>query len=245
MSSKKTKTAKCFYYAVAQGHKTGIFNTWTECKQQIDGYNGARYKKFESQKEAETFIKGNGSLILGQFGITNVIPQVAKSLTTNVMPHAADALVVFTDGACKGNGSKNAKAGYAAVFPNHPHLDICEPLRGETRTNNRAEYTACIRALEQCENEDPGLSKTVYMYTDSQLLLKTVTQWIRGWKQNGWKKSDGCPILNMDLVIRLDNLSMRRKIIWRWVAAHTDRTDWMSVWNAKVDERANEACTMS
>ena len=244
MSSKKTKTAKCLYYAVAQGHKTGIFNTWPECKQQIDGYTGARYKKFESQQEAETFIKGNGSLILGQFGITNVIPQVAKSLTTNVMPHAADALVVFTDGACKGNGSKNAKAGYAAVFPNHPHLDICEPLRGETRTNNRAEYTACIRALEQCEIEDPGLGKTVYMYTDSQLLLKTVTQWIRGWKQNGWKKSDGCPILNMDLVIRLDNLSIRRKITWRWVAAHTDRTDWMSIWNAKVDERANEACHM-
>jgi ribonuclease HI len=231
-----------WFYAVARGHKTGVFSSWNEIKDLVDGYNGAKFKKFSSKVEAELYVKGNGSLILGQFGITDVIPEVSKSLTTNVMQHSTDSLVVFTDGACKGNGRENARAGYAAVFPNHPHLDICEPLRGETKTNNRAEYTACIRALEQCEKEDPGLGKTVYMYTDSQLLLKTVTQWIKGWKANGWKKADGCPILNMDLVISLDRLSMRRKIAWQWVAAHSGRDDWRSQWNARADERANEAC---
>lgn len=235
-------TTRSFFYAVAKGRKTGIFSNWAECKQQVDGFVGARYKKFESRTDAESFIKGNGSLILGQFGITDIIPEVAKSLTSNVMPHSADALVVFTDGACKGNGSANARAGYAAVFPNHPHLNISEPLRGETRTNNRAEYTACIRALEQCEVEDPSLGKTVYMYTDSQLLMKTVTQWIASWKKNGWKKADGGPILNMDLIVQLDRLSMRRKIKWQWVEAHTTRTDWRSEWNARADAAANEGC---
>jgi ribonuclease HI len=233
-----------FLYAVARGRQTGIFTTWAEAKKHVEGFVGARFKKFASREDAETFIRGNGSLILGQFGITDVIPTTALSLNPMVSPHPTDALVVFTDGACKGNGSMNARAGYAAVFPNHPHLDISEPLIGETRTNNRAEYTGCIRALEQCEKEDPGLGKSVYMYTDSQLLMNTVTKWIRGWKNRGWKKNDGGPILNLDLVLKLDTLSMRRKIIWRWVPAHTGREDWMSIWNARADVCANEACSI-
>ena len=90
-----------WFYAVARGHKTGVFSTWNEAKKYIDGYNGAKFKKFASHVEAETYVKGNGSLILGQFGITNVVPEVATSLTTSVMPHASDAFVIFTDGACK------------------------------------------------------------------------------------------------------------------------------------------------
>jgi ribonuclease HI len=238
-----TNMAPKFIYAVARGRQTGIFATWAEAKKQIDGFVNARFKKFTSREEAEMFIRGNGSLILGQFGITDVVPTIGPSLgKKKVSPHPADALVVFTDGACKGNGSVHAKAGYGAVFPNHPHLDISEPLRGDLRTNNRAEYTGCIRALEQCDIVDPGLGKTVYMYTDSQLLMNTVTKWIQGWKSKGWKKSDGGPILNLDLVIKLDRLSMRRKIIWRWVQAHTDGDDWMSIWNARADALANEGC---
>jgi ribonuclease HI len=229
------------FYAVAVGRKTGIFSSWNEAKEHIDGYQGARFKKFTSQNDAENFIKGNGSLILGQFGITNVIPQIARSLTSETSPHSNDCLIIFTDGACKGNGTKNAKAGYAALFPNHSHLDISEPLLGEVKTNNRAEFMACIRGLEQCEKEDAGLGKTAYIYTDSELLMKTVTRWMKGWKQNNWLKPDGTPVMNIDLVQRLDYLSARRKIIWKHVSAHTNRTDWMSVWNAKVDELASSA----
>lgn len=240
--SQKTKKTQKYYYAVSNGRKTGIFNTWVEAKEQIDGYNGARFKKFESYTQAENFVKGNGSLILGQFGITNVIPEIAKSITTSEIPYSKDTLIVFTDGACKGNGSVNAKAGCAAVFPNHSHLDISEPLINGLKTNNRAEYTAFIRALEQCDKEDPSFGKTVYIFTDSELLYNTVTKWIKGWKVNGWKKSDGKPILNLDLLVIIDKLITKRTVKCQWVRAHTDRTDWKSIWNAKADERANEAC---
>jgi ribonuclease HI len=231
------------YYAVAIGRKTGIYTTWAEAKKEIDGFHGARYKKFKSKEDAESFIKGNGSLILGQFGITNIIPTISPSLNSQVSPHPNDALIVFTDGACKGNGSQNAKAGYAAVFPNHPNLDISESLQGDTKTNNRAEYMAGIRAIEQCNIVDPKYNKPLYIYTDSMLLLNTATRWIKNWKLHGWKKNDGGPILNLDLIIRLDKLIMLRKIIWRHVSAHTGNNDWLSIWNAKADEKANEACT--
>jgi ribonuclease HI len=231
-----------FLYAVARGRQTGIFMTWGEAKKHVDGFNGARYKKFTSREDAETFIRGNGSLILGQFGITDVVPTTAPTLNLKVSPHSSDALVIFTDGACKGNGSAHARAGYAAVFPNHPHHDISERLEGDVKTNNRAEFMACIRGLEICEKEDPGLGKTVHMYTDSQLLLNTVTKWMKGWKNNKWMKADENPVLNLDLVVRLDKLSMRRKIDWRWVPAHTGRDDWISIWNARADEMADKAC---
>lgn len=46
------------YYAVKNGRKIGIFNSWEECKAQVDGYSGAVYKSFKEKKDAENFIKG-------------------------------------------------------------------------------------------------------------------------------------------------------------------------------------------
>lgn len=47
------------YYAVAKGRKTGIFTTWDECKTQVIGFSGAKFKSFQTREEAEKFI-GNG-----------------------------------------------------------------------------------------------------------------------------------------------------------------------------------------
>ncbi len=47
------------YYAVAKGYRTGIFSTWEECKEQVNGYSGAVYKSFDTEKEAQAFIDGN------------------------------------------------------------------------------------------------------------------------------------------------------------------------------------------
>lgn len=44
------------YYAVREGKKIGVFKTWSECKEQVDGYSGAEYKKFKSYREALDFI---------------------------------------------------------------------------------------------------------------------------------------------------------------------------------------------
>ena len=45
------------YYAVKKGIKTGIFMTWDECRQYVEGFSGAQYKSFTSRKEAEEFLK--------------------------------------------------------------------------------------------------------------------------------------------------------------------------------------------
>jgi len=162
----------------------------------------------------------------------------------NIVPNEPKQFHVFIDGSAIGNGSKSCRAGYAAVFPNHPHLTISEPLRSNYQnvaTNNRAEYMACITALEQANLEDPQYKMMLTIHTDSKLLMDSMTKWIRNWKRNNWKKSDGREVLNRDLLERLDRLLSFRRVNWIHVRAHTGGKDYNSIWNDKADEMAKEA----
>ena len=130
------------------------------------------------------------------------------------------------------------------MFPNHPHLTISEPLKSDHRfvaTNNRAEYMACIVALEQANIEDPQYNLMLSIHTDSKLLMDSMTKWIKNWKRNNWKKSDGHEVLNRDLLERLDRLLSFRRVYWKHVKAHTGGKDYFSVWNDKADEMAKNA----
>lgn len=226
------------HYAIAKGRIPGVYATWNEAKKQIDGFKYAKYRKFETAEEAHAFVKEHSA------PPPSIVKQLAASETTLVSTReneeaSRDGLVVFTDGSAIGNGKKSAKAGYAAVFPNHPHLTCAKPLEGTVQTNNRAEFMACIYALEAADTHDPERRETLHVYTDSQLLINTVTKWMSGWKRKGWKKSTGDPIMNQDLVERLDALlSHGRKVTWTHVEAHTGKSDWMSTWNDTVDKMA-------
>ncbi|KAG9290948.1 hypothetical protein G9A89_011098 [Geosiphon pyriformis] len=63
------------------------------------------------------------------------------------------------------------------------HRNVSEPLPGSRQTNNRAEITAAIRALETCPNNYSSLE----IKTDSQYLKKAIELWIPKWEKNGWK----------------------------------------------------------
>lgn len=257
------------FYAVAIGKETGVFNTWAEAKARIDGYPGARYKKFDSKSQAEAFVKGNGSVILGQLGIqmepiipssfhsplilngqatssasasASALSQQSSSPSNATSPHASDTIVAFTDGSSLNNGKKNARAGYAIVFPNHLQFNTSTPLKGPNPTNNRAEYMAMLECLDIVEKKiDKTGARKVVIYTDSKILLQSVTKWMKGWKKNGWKKQDGKPVLNRDLLEAIDEKLQRRRVEMHHVLAHTGRDDWKSQWNDMVDKMARAA----
>ena len=179
--------------------------------------------------------------VLQQLGIV-VTPSI-KSLATGPVPNPKTMepveIQVFLDGSALGNGKANAKAGYAAVFVEHPELTLAEHLsyvNGHAPTNNRAEYMALIRALEVAP---PGIAMKAY--TDSMLLFNTITKWIPAWKRKGWRKADGSPVMNIDLVQKLDILKTQRKLTMQHVAAHTGKQDFLSVWNDKADRLAKAA----
>lgn len=225
------------YYAVAKGRTPGVYTTWDDAKRQVDGFKYPKYRKFDTKEAAEAFVKDIGVLQQMQANV-ETLGHTGRSKDEVTK----EGLIVFTDGSAIGNGKKNAKAGYAAVWPNHPHLTFAKPLEGAVKTNNRAEFMACIDALHAADAEDPMRKETIHIFTDSELLINTVTKWMGSWKRNGWRKSSGEPIMNEDLVKRLDEfVRMGRPIKWTHVDAHTGKSDWASVWNDKVDKLAKSA----
>jgi len=177
--------------------------------------------------------------ILQQLGIS-ANQTITQGIET--MPEPENKIVVFTDGASKGNGSKYSRSGCSAIFPFQEELNISYTLPIGS-TNNRAEYTAVLLALEQCNKIDINKKKTVYIYTDSQLIIDSMTKWIIGWKKNGWIKRDRKKVLNQDILKKIDELSQLRKIIYKHVKAHTGNNDWESIWNQRADDAAASAAS--
>lgn len=108
---------------------------------------------------------------------------------------------VFTDGCCHSNGQYGARAGVGVYFgPNDPR-NISARLTGEIQTNQRAELTAAIRALEygytSCRS---GMPYYMRINTDSEYTIKCLTEWGDKWVKNGWKTSSGQPVSNVDLI---------------------------------------------
>jgi ribonuclease HI len=119
--------------------------------------------------------------------------------------------VIYTDGACSGNPGPG---GWAAILT---YGDRCKEISGgeaET-TNNRMELTAAISALDALKS-----ASRVELHTDSEYVMKGITQWIHGWKRKGWRTAAGQPVKNADLWQRLDAARQRHQVDWRWVRGH-------------------------
>jgi ribonuclease HI len=120
-------------------------------------------------------------------------------------------VVVYTDGACKGNPGPG---GWGALLRSGEHTK--ELFGGERlTTNNRMELTAPIEALASLNQPC-----AVVIYTDSQYLRNGISTWIHGWKARGWKTADHKPVKNVDLWQRLDALVQQHRVEWQWVRAH-------------------------
>ena len=138
---------------------------------------------------------------------------------------SATGVVVYTDGACKGNPGPGGWG--ALLIAGGREKELCG---GESATtNNRMELTAVIRALEAlnapCE---------VDLHTDSQYVKNGIETWIHGWKRNGWKTADRKPVKNDDLWRELDRLASRHRVRWHWVKGHAG-----SIGNQRADALAN------
>lgn len=146
---------------------------------------------------------------------------------------------VFTDGACAGNGRKDAKAGYAVWFPEARHLSCSERLSPtESQTNQRAELSAIHRASVLLD--DGGFhDEDIVIYTDSDYSIKCLTKWLSGWASRGWKTAEGKDVLHQDLIkdtsSRLAKFKSHRFI---HVRAHTGGEDDLSKQNDVVDRMA-------
>ncbi len=136
-------------------------------------------------------------------------------------------VTIHTDGGCLGNPGVG---GWAAVLQSEKHR---KEMSGgvPATTNNRMELLAAIESLG-------ALTKpcAVELHTDSQYVRNGITQWLAGWKKNGWKTAAKQPVKNADLWRALDEVTTRHTVTWRWVKGHAGNNE-----NERCDVLAGEA----
>jgi len=138
--------------------------------------------------------------------------------------------IIFCDGACRGNPGPG---GFAAkIYYTNRDTQVLIG-RADLTTNNRMELKAAIEAIKNVSID----VDEVEVNTDSQYLKKGITEWIHGWKRNGWKTANGKPVKNQDLWKELDFISQHLKVEWKWVPAHAGIKE-----NEEVDKLARESC---
>jgi ribonuclease HI len=139
----------------------------------------------------------------------------------------AARVIIFTDGACRGNPGPG---GWAAVLM---YGDARKIISGSARntTNNRMELTAAIEALNSLKR-----ACAVQLFTDSQYLQKGIQRWLPRWKRRGFRTIDGDPVKNQDLWKMLEEAKSRHDVQWMWVRGHAG-----NVMNDLCDRLAKEA----
>ncbi|MBY0260226.1 ribonuclease HI, partial [Methylobacterium sp.] len=119
--------------------------------------------------------------------------------------------IVYADGGCDPNPGPG---GWGVVIEAESgRIELCGGDRATT--NNRMELTAAINALRHFPE-----GAQIEMRCDSQYVIKSVTEWMRGWKAKGWRTATG-PVKNVELMQELDALAARRDVRWTWVRGHT------------------------
>ena len=137
-------------------------------------------------------------------------------------------VTIYTDGACSGNPGKG---GWGAILMYGNAKKELSGAENDT-TNNRMELTAVIRALEMLKEPCK-----VDLYSDSAYVVNAFIQdWITNWKNNAWRGSDKKPVKNLDLWIKLDELTRMHDVTFIKVKGHADNE-----FNNRCDQLATGA----
>ncbi|MEY4984896.1 MAG: hypothetical protein RIR62_3162 [Pseudomonadota bacterium] len=125
-------------------------------------------------------------------------------------------LFAYTDGACSGNPGPGGWGVLMIARQDGATVKERELSGGEAMTtNNRMELLAAISALETLSRPTE-----ITIVTDSAYVKNGVTEWIHGWKRNGWRTAGKDPVKNVDLWQRLDAAQRTHKVQWRWIKGH-------------------------
>lgn len=234
------------FYAVANGRKSGVFETWNECQGQVNGFSGAIFKSFKSKEDAEKFLREKTKKDIDSVKIEPIndgtdvkeiqfriqVGLERKNITSdlnlkrkfgedeNTSKKIKKHLNVYTDGGCSNNGTKSAVAGIGVFFEGGEYEDVSEKIDG-LQTNNRAELTAILRAITIVKTDE-----NIIIHSDSEYSIKGITG------INRIKK-------NMDLFEKIATVIKERKggTIFQKVDGHSGMLDG----NYKADKLASKA----
>jgi len=167
--------------------------------------------------------------------------------TLSLQPKS-NPLHIFTDGACSDNGKRTAKAGYGVhVYGKPEHNISLRLLPTDQQTNNRAELYGIQAALDLVDRFGSEWLTTytdIYIWSDSEYSIHSLTKWAKGWRSNNWKKKDGGLIQNIDIIRPIfDRLLRMPRVSLHHVRGHQDlrRNEFPYDGNFKADTLATKA----
>lgn len=196
------------FYVVWDGRSPGIYDSWEECREQVEGFPGARYKAYDSQTAATEAFRGNPADEL--YALRAIARRHTEVVNYEAFPEIRlDALAV--DAACSGNPGMMEYRGVLVgtgqeVFRFGPVAD---------GTNNVGEFLALVHGLALCKQQ--GL--TIPIYSDS----RTAQAWVR----NGHAKTAMKPTAAN---ARLFELIRRAEA---WLAANPRRANTIIKWDTE------------
>ncbi len=197
--------------------------TWAKLSQLAQHWTVADILRGEQHlKQSEVQLKNTTQphlwLEITLLGLIPVTPEPEVNLPVVNSPSPVTSKKIqsiYTDGSCLGNPGPG---GWAYVV--YSEKGIIQEKGGHEpdTTNQRMELAAALAALKYLE--EINYTDKVTLYTDSQYLIKGLTQWLKGWKKNGWMTAGKTPVVNQDLWKPLDLLNSKLNIDWQHVRGH-------------------------
>ncbi|KAH9842288.1 Caulimovirus viroplasmin [Teratosphaeria destructans] len=125
-------------------------------------------------------------------------PELTKLKYVATRPVPSAPVRVYTDGSSLANGQVGAVGGVGVFFGPGDRRNISEGLAGTKQTNQRAELTAILRALEVAPKD-----RKIILLSDSNYAIKCVTEWFQNWRRNSWLNASRKPVENKDLITKI------------------------------------------
>ncbi|MDD3788614.1 MAG: ribonuclease H family protein [Petrimonas sp.] len=179
------------FYVVWQGVEPGVYTSWDDCKAQVSGFEGARYKSFDSMAEAQQAFTENPWKHIG--------PQKKKAPPSLDFPAEIVRESLAVDAACSGNPGRME---YRGVWVSDG-LEMFRVGPYEGGTNNIGEFLAIVHALALLNNDDRNFP----IYSDSVNAIK----WIEKKKCNTKLEPSDKNKPVFDLIARAE----------KWLQTHT------------------------
>jgi len=143
-------------------------------------------------------------------------------------------LFAYADGACHGNGSANARGGWAFIIQfDNKTKEIHAAGYVKNTTNQRMEMLAVIKILEEIKVRWANLSLPIIIFSDSKYVVKGATDWMFKWERKGWTRQyrrindkgnnrpDAVKVANLDLWKKMFGLVNEIKPVIQWVKGHS------------------------
>ncbi|KAG0259483.1 hypothetical protein BG011_002595 [Mortierella polycephala] len=266
---KASKAPAKGFYAVHVGKTKGIYFTWPECEKQVKGVIGAKFKKFETLKDAEEFVRTGPKVFTKPPPKNSVRPSPyaaaaqARAAGTSTSGHStvsdsASSSSAGKDSYIRVKGVRMAASDMVVVYTDGSSLGngkvgcqagvgvffgVNDPRNVSERLDSEPQTNQraeLMAALRALEVCGSDVAP-IEIRTDSMYTVNIVTKWADGWIKNNWKRSDGEKVLNRDIIEPLIAKIKSRlgPIKWVHVRAHIG-----TFGNEMADKLANAGAVM-